>query len=79
MDWQTFGYLNGVRKNNESAMKMYEEYDHGFRTLGIATPKGQIEQQMAKVIVEMAKLNTILMAKIEHERSQDISLWLNDI
>jgi hypothetical protein len=79
MEWQTFAYLNGVRKNNESAIKMYEEYDNGLRTLNIATPKGQIEQQMAKVIVEMAKLNTILMAKIEHERSQDITLWLNDI
>lgn len=79
LDWYEFGYLNGVRKNNEATMRAYEEYLHGLQSMGIASVNGKMEKKMFQLIKEMAELNTLLMAKIEEERKRDISLWLNDL
>lgn len=79
LNWYEFSYLNGVRKNSIGIMESYEEYLHGLQSMGIATVNGKVEKKIKKLCVEIAELNTMLMAMVESERKKDISLWLNDL
>lgn len=79
LDWHQFSYLNGVRRNNNSAIETYSDYIIGLREMGIIAPNGQIEKKMIKLIEEQTKLGELLMQMVDQERKKDISLYLEDI
>lgn len=79
LDWHQFSYLNGVRRNNNSAIETYSDYIIGLREMGIIAPNGQIEKKMIKLIEEQTKLGELLMQMVDQERKRDISLYLEDI
>lgn len=79
LDWHQFSYLNGVRRNNNSAIQTYSDYLIGLRELGIIAPNGQIEKKMIKLIEEQTKLGELLMSMVDQERKRDISLYLEDL
>ena len=79
LDWHQFSYLNGVRRNNNSAIETYSDYIIGLREMGIIAPNGQIEKKMIKLIEEQTRLGELLMQMVDQERKRDISLYLEDI
>ena len=79
LDWHQFSYLNGVRRNNNSAIETYSDYIIGLREMGIIAPNGQIEKKMIRLIEEQTKLGELLMQMVDQERKRDISLYLEDI
>ena len=79
LDWHQFSYLNGVRRNNNSAIETYSDYIIGLREMGIIAPNGQIEKKMSKIIEEQTKLGELLMQMVDQERKKDLSLFLEDI
>ena len=79
LDWHQFSYLNGVRRNNNSAIETYSDYIIWLREMGIIAPNGQIEKKMIKLIEEQTKLGELLMQMVDQERKRDISLYLEDI
>lgn len=79
LDWNKFSYLNGVRRNNNSAIQAYSDYLIGLRDLGIIAHNGQIEKKLIKVIEEQTKLGELLMSLVDQERKKDISLYLEDL
>jgi hypothetical protein len=79
LDWHQFSYLNGVRRNNNSAIETYSDYIIGLREMGIIAPNGQIEKKIIKLIEEQTKLGELLMQMVDQERKKDISLYLEDL
>jgi hypothetical protein len=79
LDWHQFSYLNGVRRNNNSAIETYSDYIIGLREMGIIAPNGQIEKKIIKLIEEQTKLGELLMQMVDQERKKDFSLYLEDL
>lgn len=79
LNWHQFSYLNGVRRNNNSAIQAYSDYIIGLRELGVIAPNGQIEKKMIKVIEEQTKLGELLISMVDQERKKSVELFLEDI
>lgn len=79
MDWYKFSYLNGARKNIIAMTDHLETIQQNFNELGIAASKGELEKAIAHNIAELAKLSSLLMKRVQHERQKDISLYLEDL